>query len=847
MLVFFSYSHKDDRYRQELQVHLTALQRQMRGDKLLWDDRKILPGRNWQEEIEDKLDSADIVILLVSPHFIASDYCYTLEMERALERHTSGMVHVVPVIVRPCDWKHTPLGALQALPEDGHPITTARNRDSAWNEVVEGIRRLIESQRLPSASSDVRRPKKPGTDTPQRLVRHGKPTNTKRQITANARIEPIRVLQTQSFLSVFSSASTGTLTVRIVPSLADALVRSSVPTSVSPIYPMAGASTKVPLSYAFSGRSNLLFLGPSPVNAVVDQCDPSCLIWLTVGSLNIVVATKDVNSAIRLKDWAQRRHLRWQNWHLDMGRVIEVEESRMPKNVSPFVKSVMDIRKCSVSLHIQGYVEDYCGLMAAAVARAATFAPPLAEDLLKVNSAIEDLLSSGQVNRWGDPWTADMLYTVNHALSELNCQALSCLFPATANAPALGMHSLLGTGIATLALHNIYWFAADVLAGGRIPERLATLLDAASGTPQELLSLRDDDDFWYRDNLAPVTISCQNSSTPIIPLLPYLNDRDGFHATDLTLSVPWQILRACNTIQCNAVAITHELTHCIVRAALTQLLPCTEDSWQPDRLIELLSKSTPRKCLRDEVYRALFVCLVSMDQAPHDWNGLIDVAVLRGIVRRQFLTLSETMTDVLEYLYFYGCDPELFLKTRWLAWTSAGKASNHAPEFLVRSICSLLVTHLRRGSRGIEIAISQATQILKDIQTSRDSSPFVESALGYLEAHSESVTYQVRVRKDLVKLTRAFLYSASIAAPLQSGDSDMHLENRSYIEPMTFRRGNSGNPFRFLWTFGQDAESSPSKSAWMLNTLAFIQRVETQPTCRENMPEFEKRQKTLDI
>ena len=139
--VFVSYSHKDERYRQKMNVAFAQLRRSKRIT--IWHDRKILPGQEWDIEIGEMLETADIILLLVSPDFLASDYAYSREMQRALERHKSGSAKVVPIILRPCDWQDSPLGVLQALPSEGRPVSSWSNRDQAWLDVAQGLRRLI--------------------------------------------------------------------------------------------------------------------------------------------------------------------------------------------------------------------------------------------------------------------------------------------------------------------------------------------------------------------------------------------------------------------------------------------------------------------------------------------------------------------------------------------------------------------------------------------------------------------------------------------------------------------------------------------------------------------------------
>ena len=139
--VFVSYSHRDEGFRAQLEEQLGNLRRQRLID--VWHDRRIEPGAEWESAIDEHLRGADLVLLLISPSFLDSDYCYDREMRVALERHDRGEAHVVPIIIRPSDWADTPFAKLAALPRDGRPVTGFRSRDHAWLEVTSGIRTLV--------------------------------------------------------------------------------------------------------------------------------------------------------------------------------------------------------------------------------------------------------------------------------------------------------------------------------------------------------------------------------------------------------------------------------------------------------------------------------------------------------------------------------------------------------------------------------------------------------------------------------------------------------------------------------------------------------------------------------
>ena len=145
--IFFCYAHEDEPLLNKLKTHLRPLQHQELID--VWYDRDISAGIEWEQEISQHLQSAQIILLLVSPDFMDSDYCYSNEMKRAIERHETGEVCVIPVILRPVDWYHAPFSKFQVLPTSTKPVTNwhGRNgRDRAFLDIAIGIRKVIEER-----------------------------------------------------------------------------------------------------------------------------------------------------------------------------------------------------------------------------------------------------------------------------------------------------------------------------------------------------------------------------------------------------------------------------------------------------------------------------------------------------------------------------------------------------------------------------------------------------------------------------------------------------------------------------------------------------------------------------
>jgi ABC-type branched-subunit amino acid transport system substrate-binding protein len=139
--VFISYAHEDQELHKKLRKHLSLLERS--GQITIWQDQEILAGEDWENQIDLRLNEADLILLLVSASFIASNYCWNKEVQAALQRHSTGMVRVIPVILRPVHWKEPPLGQLQALPTEAKPVTQWNDHDAALDNVVQGIRHAI--------------------------------------------------------------------------------------------------------------------------------------------------------------------------------------------------------------------------------------------------------------------------------------------------------------------------------------------------------------------------------------------------------------------------------------------------------------------------------------------------------------------------------------------------------------------------------------------------------------------------------------------------------------------------------------------------------------------------------
>jgi len=148
--LFFSYSHKDEELRNELETHLALLKRQRVISS--WHDRRITAGRDFDQIVSSELESSQVILLLVSAHFLASDYCYEKEVTRAIEKHEDGSAVVIPVILHPCDWHSASFGHLRATPTDGKPVSMYANQHEAFAIVAKDVREAAKSVPAPESA-----------------------------------------------------------------------------------------------------------------------------------------------------------------------------------------------------------------------------------------------------------------------------------------------------------------------------------------------------------------------------------------------------------------------------------------------------------------------------------------------------------------------------------------------------------------------------------------------------------------------------------------------------------------------------------------------------------------------
>lgn len=146
--IFISYAHADETLKKELDKYLKVLRRS--GKIAVWQDRELVAGDDWDATIMRELALANLILLLVSVDFNASDFIWDKELAAAMQRHEAGTARVVPIILRPCQWSSLPYAKLQALPRNARPVTDHPDHDVAFTEIAVEIERLVDRMNQPA-------------------------------------------------------------------------------------------------------------------------------------------------------------------------------------------------------------------------------------------------------------------------------------------------------------------------------------------------------------------------------------------------------------------------------------------------------------------------------------------------------------------------------------------------------------------------------------------------------------------------------------------------------------------------------------------------------------------------
>ena len=619
--------------------------------------------------------------------------------------------------------------------------------------------------------------------------------------------------------------------IRLSNNLEKAIGKWHGTTRVSPVF-FPDLRSDEPLDDAeFGGQHVLCFLGPIHPKTVRDALPAGIEFWQTLGCYNVVLhsAGSDFDQMVAL---AKEFKTPFECWAVEEGIIETIEFSTPRPERENWQRPVARILSMEHAPELEEATKEFAPLAASAIARASQVMPSMTADLELLVTTVSDALSES-----ADPERGDLVYellglltNINAALSRQTSQSFSGTSPIAETESHYWTHSLLGTGTANLALWKLTTVVLRLLGRLRLPQRIAAL-DKFTDLPEPRLErLGDLDPFWYEiDHLGAIRLEPSELAEPLSPVVSCFSGRDGYRSTLQTLSAPLAVIGSCNSLRWTLLTLTHEISHIIIRAALGQLYP----SLNGRDLVEasaLIGRDPDN--LWAAVRRYLLVTVCAMHQTDTHADEVDHTPKnLSSILNRWFREVEEIMVHVFDFLYFYGSDPEKYIRGIWLSWSVIPNIGHRIPEYVTRTLCAVLALHLRRGPKMEEHARDQVLKVLKDLQQSKEGGEYVNEAVRYIEERWHELRPRLFARRNLVRLVSKFLFSERLAADFfrESSLAGGNSTRGGY----SFRVGEFDEvpiqqPLRFVEEYTQSARPLVLDSMWMLTMLAFNTQVPEQ-------------------
>lgn len=595
----------------------------------------------------------------------------------------------------------------------------------------------------------------------------------------------------------------------------DVLTKWQTGDRVSPISPINNAALP---ELADGTVRSIHFLGPIHPGKVT--CPGK--IYLSLGLFNIIIITESIEESEKAATFCGSCGCNWEKWNL-LGNKIDTIMYSQP-SIAPdagIPNSVLLPIKLPYE-ELKGTVFEYRALIASTIGRAATFISPTAKELQRFDTIFRELLVNKKMTY--DSISKHGLLTIaNAAMSRYSSQTFAGTSPILETESHVWSHSLLGLGIASLALRRIREFIETVFSSAGIFERLK-LLSNVNAAPNPLYSIASNDSFWEKDFLhdyapqkafAPKEEHIRDNP----PLITCFSGRDGFRSTQISLSAPLAVISGCNTTSWTLLTLTHEMSHTIVDGVLGLLLPNPDKETELTEAVALL-KETQTRNMFDALRQMLCFAFWTAEGEGKLQEG-IDEKRLAAIIRTMGIEINEILTHVFDFLYFYRKDQVHYVRSIWSSWGVIPNISHRIPDYINRTLCALHSNNLRRKD-SYDITIDQLNDCLIKTMELYPETPYIKDAILQLRHNRAQYKQALKNRALFVKFVRYFLYSPTIESMITREPDVTGGERGGYpLKVSEFTDTVVHNPLRFIEEFSRDKMPDKQRSIWMLQQLAF--------------------------
>lgn len=523
----------------------------------------------------------------------------------------------------------------------------------------------------------------------------------------------------------------------------------------------------------------------------------------------------------KARELADSANAAWEEWTLDGPEISKTETS--PSRLDDPLPTKYRTALGYDSVILKAPAQEYSVLFAATMSRVLSFLPVCEADLARFNRLLRTELLDLEQNHVAE--TQSVIIRANAALSHFSSQTFAGTSPVFETECHYWPHSLLGVGMASLALFNLRAFIEQIFSRSRLLDRIDQLVEE-DPVERELSSLPSSHDFWTRDQLFDYPAQENLSNTDesptrdVLPLVTCFSGRDSFRSTEVSLSAPLDSISACNTAEFTLGTLTHEISHRYIEGFLGIFLPSPSDNSELEYTLDIL-ESGNYKNLHEQLQG--FLCHAAWRVSSIS-SQEITVNELRLLILDNWRRINEVLTHCFDFMYFYGRDPKRYIRSIWATWGVLPSSLDRVREYILRSLCALLTRNIGR-KKSLEITIDQLKRELTSTLAAFPHTLYVPEALRLLDQPERVRDFQAQLgaHRDLVAIARYFLYSENIERLFQNepllstGTHDGYrLKNLSFPDELV------RNPLAFIDSYSTDTQADARRSAWLLHQLAFM-------------------------
>lgn len=609
---------------------------------------------------------------------------------------------------------------------------------------------------------------------------------------------------------------------------------------VSPIFPVKfnGAKTQGSQSI-FTKKVTLFFIGPLNPAELDWELIKGGKVWITFGLFNIIIYIKTGTQCDLIEKWLVKNNIRNERWDLNGNKIIKKSYLLLGKSKSDFRNFYKQIKQKESNYVIKSCLNEYFATVSSFLARANEVYPAFIEDILSINEFVKVITDKKFTDSKSIYEVFGFITELNAGISRFSSQTFSGIAPISATESHFWSHSLLGVGIANLAVFRLRKFIQKTVGDLRIPDLFD--LNKKITNFDEFKRLNCNEEFWYKnhisENLEDKDLAKHYSTLKkkkIMPLITYFSGREGFRTHHNTLSLPLESINSCNSYEWSLITITHEISHTIIRGILPNLYPDLNNPKELEECMILSDPSSKTKTQFEEIRKYLFHSLVYMEKCAENVSGEYEInswVEFRDLLDKWHRDVEEIMAHIFDFIYFYEENEKAYISQIWTSWSVIPNIRNRVREYVIRTMCSLSSKYLRKGEETEILARTVFLNTLTELMKKNpENAHYIREAIKVtVDTWDDDIKPNILARKNIIKIVRTFLYSEAFVSkvaqekyPIRSRSKGKKRPAKIYdLKHYNFTTHPVSNPLVFINQYSNSLKPSIAESLWIYNIMAF--------------------------